>query len=119
MVFMSRCLAVALSLYTVPVMPSFQTVKRVFLRVVGAILLLCALVYAADYLSLRLKIPPSRQPFGSVIVQPYYEIHEKNGKTEYDFKDPTAETCVSSLFPHLGYQPCWYLRRHPERKIEI
>ena len=100
-------------------MPEFQTVKRVFFQAIGAMVLLSALVYAADYLSLRLRIPPSRQPFGSVIVQPYYEIHEKNGKTEYDFKDPQPEACVNSLFPHLGYLPCWYLRRHPERKIEI
>jgi len=100
-------------------MPEFQIVKRVFLRGIAAIILLCALVCALDYLSLRLKIPPGRKPFGSVIVQPYYEIHQKNGKTEYDFKDPTAETCVNSFFPHLGYLPCWYLQRHPERKIEI
>ena len=100
-------------------MPEFETVKRVFLRLIGTIVLFGALVYAADYLSLRLKIPPSRQPFGSVIVQPYYAIHEKNGKTEYDFKDPEPESCVNSLLPHLGYLPCWYLQRHPERKIEI
>jgi len=100
-------------------MPEFQAVKRVFFRAIGAIILLGALVYAGDYLSLRIKIPPSRQPFGSVIVQPYYEIHEKNGKTEYDFQDPVPETCVNSLFPHVGYLPCWYLQRHPERKIEI
>ena len=100
-------------------MPEFETVKRIFFQVIGAIVFLCALVYAADYLSLRLKIPPSRPQFSSVTVQPYYEIHEKNGKTEYDFKPPEPETCVNSLFPHLGYQPCWYLQRHPERKIEI
>lgn len=100
-------------------MPTFQAVKHVVLQIIGATILLCALVYAGDYLSLRLRIPPRRSQFGSVIVQPYYEIHEKNGKTEYDFKDPQPETCVNSLFPHLGYQPCWYLLRHPERKIEI
>ena len=100
-------------------MPEFNTVKRVFLQIVGVMLLVCGLVYAGDYLSLRFKIPPGRQQFGSVTVEPYYEIHEKNGKTEYDFKDPEPETCANSLFPHFGYQPCWYLRRHPERKIEI
>jgi len=100
-------------------MPEFETVKRIVLQSIGAIILLSALVYAGDYLSLRLRIPPSRAQFGSVTVQPYYEIHEKNGKTEYDFKDPEAETCVNSLLPHLGYLPCWYLQRHPERKIEI
>jgi hypothetical protein len=25
-------------------------------------------------------------------------------------------TCVHSLFPHMGYQPCWYLSRHSEQR---
>src|ERR1035441_8539805 len=30
-----------------------------------------------------------------------------------------TEFCVRSLFPHLGYIPCWYLRRHATKRIEI
>jgi hypothetical protein len=100
-------------------MPTYETVKRVFFRTIGAILVASALLYAVDYVFLLLKIPPNRPQLGSVTVQPYYEIHEKSGKTEYDYIDPQPQTCVNSLFPHMGYQPCWYLRRHPERKIEV
>jgi len=93
--------------------------KRVVFGVIAVVLLLAALTYSGEYLSLRYRIPRSRQPFGTVTVTPVYIIHEKNGKTEYDFKDPEDDTCVNSLFPHFGYPPCWYLARHTQRQIEI
>jgi hypothetical protein len=95
-------------------------VKRIFNRILVGLALLAATTYAADYLSLRFKVPPSRQQFGTVTVQPYYEIHEKNNKLVYDYNPPAEEdTCVNSLFPHFGYPTCWYLRRHTDKKIEI
>jgi hypothetical protein len=93
--------------------------KRIVFAAAGSILLLLALLYCGDFLMVRFRIPRSREPFGTVTVTPVYIIHEKNGKTEYDFKDPENDPCVRSLFPHFGYPPCWYLRRHPERQIEI
>jgi len=96
-------------------MLEFATIKRAVLRAVGALVLLFCVVYAGDYTFLRLR--PQR--FGTVTVESHYEIHEKNGKTEYDYNPPAPTTCVTSLFPHLGYQPCWYLQRHPDQKIDI
>lgn len=95
------------------------TLKRILLRIVAGIILLAGTVYSVDYLSLRFRIPPSRQIYGTVVVQPMYEIHEKNNKIEYDYKDPEVDPCVNSLFPHFGYPACWYLRRHTEKRIEI
>ena len=86
------------------------------IRVLLALLTLCA-IYVADDVWIRFRIPPRQQPFGSVTVQRYDAIAEKNGKTEFDFEPPQTETCVRSLFPHLGYPPCWYLSRHAERRI--
>jgi hypothetical protein len=97
-------------------MPTFEAVKGTFLRVIGGIVLLALLVYALDYVVLRLR---GSSGLGSVVVTPFYEIHEKSGKTEFDFKDPVAQPCVNSLFPHTGYEPCWYLERNPQQKIEI
>jgi hypothetical protein len=95
-------------------------IKRILIRFFGGLILLAGVIYAGDYLSLKFKIPSNRQPFAIVTVQPYYEIHEKNNKTEYDFSPPAEnDTCVNSLFPHFGYPTCWYLRRHPEKKIEV
>jgi hypothetical protein len=87
------------------------------LRIVILGLALLAIVYICDDLSVRYRIPKRRQPFGTVIVQRYDAIPEKNGKTEFAFEDPITQTCLHSLLPHLGYQPCWYLRRHSEQRI--
>jgi hypothetical protein len=89
--------------------------KRVLLLVV----LLGCLVYAGDYLSLRLQIPNHRPQFGSVMVERYYAVPLKNRKTEYMFDQPVAVTCVHSLFPHFGDPPCWYLSRHTRQQIRL
>lgn len=78
----------------------------------------CLLViYGLDDLSLRFRIPKSRQPFGTVTVHRYDAISEKNNKVEFVYEDPVNVTCVRSAFPHLGYTPCWYLARHSEQRI--
>lgn len=82
-------------------------------------LLALAGLYAADYLSARYGIPGKRQTLGSVQVKPFYAVRQKSGRIEYSVGDTETETCVQSLFPHLGYTPCWYLSRHPTKRIEI
>jgi hypothetical protein len=76
-------------------------------------------LYAGDYLSARYRIPGNRQTLGSVQVQTTYAVRLKDGRTEYLLGDSDAETCVRSLFPQLGYAPCWYLTRHAARRIEV
>jgi hypothetical protein len=93
--------------------------KPQLLRVLGAIVLLAALLYGGDDLSLRYRIPKNREPFGSVTVQPLYVIHEKNGKVEYQFATPQDQPCIRSLVPHFGYSPCWYLSRHRQQRTDI
>lgn len=93
--------------------------KGPIVRVVGAFLLLAALVYAGDYLLVRFKILKSREQFSTVTIQPYYAIHQKNGKTEYDYAQPQTQVCVQSLFPHFGYDPCWYVKLHTDKRIDI
>lgn len=80
---------------------------------------LLVVLYVGDYCAVRYRIPYGRDPFGQVTVQPVYVIHEKNGKIEYQFADPEVDACVRSLFPHMGYSPCWYLSRHTEKQINI
>ena len=89
------------------------------MRVVKILLLALAGVYAGDYLSARYGIPGNRQTLGSVQVKPLYAVRQKSGRIEYSVGDTETDTCVQSLFPHLGYTPCWYLRRHPTKRIEI
>ena len=93
--------------------------KDIVLRIVGAMFLLALVTYAGDYLSVRYRIPKDRDPFSTVTIQPYYAIHQKNGRTEYDFAPPESQVCIRSLFPHFGYSPCWYVKRHTEKRIDI
>jgi hypothetical protein len=66
-----------------------------------------------------MRVAAKGNAFGSVVVSHYYAVAQKNGKTQFIFDPPQAETCVNALFPHSGSSPCWYLRRHPEQRTEI
>jgi hypothetical protein len=80
---------------------------------------LLALVYAGDYGLLKYKASASSEAFGSVQIDPYYAVRQKDGKTEFMNGQPQMQTCVYSLFPHFGYQPCWYVSRRTRKRIDI
>ena len=88
-------------------------------RILKAAVLLVAIVYACDYASVRYWIPRTRDPFGVVGVQRYYAVYKKDGKPDFYFDQPENQTCVRSLFPHLGYVPCWYLNRNKVQRINM
>jgi hypothetical protein len=92
-----------------------KLVKRIALILAGML----ALVYAGDYASVRIPIPKGRAPYGTVIVRPYYDVGLKSGKSEFYFLEPRKQTCVNSLFPHFGYNPCWYVRGHARQRIAM
>jgi len=79
---------------------------------------LVAIAYAIDYGVFRYRVAANRG-FGQVTVNSYEAVRQKNGKTEFLFDQPQAQTCVNSLFPHAGYAPCWYLQRHTEQRTDI
>ena len=91
--------------------------------VVG-IAVLAALSYCADYVSVRYRVanPKAGNAFGSVQMQRLLAIPQKNGMTDYelDAQQPTMDMpCVHSLFPHMGYSPCWYLQRNSKKPIQM
>ena len=77
------------------------------------------LAYAVDYVVFRYRVAANRQPFGQVTVTRYDAVLQKNGKTQFIFNPPEAQTCVHALFPRAGYVPCWYLQRHTEQRTDI
>ena len=93
--------------------------KSPYMRLLIAVFALTTLIYGGDSLWAGYRARRSGDAFGSVSVTPVYVIHEKNGKTEYQFAQPQDQPCVRSLFPHFGYSPCWYVSRHTEKRIEI
>ena len=85
---------------------------------------LLALLYAGDYAAIRLRAayPRLGSAYDSVQMVRLYAIPLKNGRTEYelDARQPeVTTTCVRALFPHLGYKPCWYLRRNSQKPIPM
>jgi hypothetical protein len=93
--------------------------KALSIRLLIAVILLAAMVYGGDWGVVRYYSWRHRDVFGTVSVTPVYVIHEKSGKTNYQYDQPQDQTCVHSLFPHFGYSPCWYVSRHQEEHIEI
>jgi hypothetical protein len=77
------------------------------------------LAFCVDLLIFRVRVAANWNPYGSVVVDHYYAVGEKSGKTEYMFDPPQAQPCSHSLFPQSGYQPCWYLTRHPEQRTNV
>ena len=43
----------------------------------------------------------------------------KSGKNEYDYAGDHDVNCANSLFPQLGFRPCWYAVRHTDEQITI
>src|SRR5215469_710659 len=96
-----------------------ELLRRIFLGALLAVLGSALLAYGVDLAVVRIRIAANRNPYGSVVVSHYYAILQKNGKTQFIFDPPQAETCLNALFPHSGVQPCWYLSRHPEQRTNI
>jgi hypothetical protein len=84
-------------------------------RVLVVLLVLLGITFAFDYILLR----RSQNAFGSVTITRFYAVTLKNKKTDYSYGEPETKTCVNSAFPHLGYTPCWYLRRHNVEEISF
>jgi len=90
---------------------------------VGAVALV-AIIYAGDYGALRLRaaFPRFGGAYDSVHMERLYAIPLKNGRIEYelDARQPEVTvSCVRTLFPHQGCQPCWYVRRNSEKPIPM
>ncbi len=92
-----------------------RSLRNLLLILIAAGLLL----YLGDYGILRIRAATGRNAFGKVSVEKYYAIKQKTGKTELSYIGTEDQTCVNALFPHLGFQPCWYLSRHTEQQIDI
>jgi hypothetical protein len=87
----------------------------------AGLLVLTALVWAGDALYVREKMAHKTDidPIETIKIRPLYVIPRKDGRAELDFGDPQTQPCVHSLFPHLGYDPCWYVVRQSRKPIPI
>jgi hypothetical protein len=88
---------------------------KLFKRAVLVVVVLLVVAFLVDYIQLG----ANSNALGTVSVKRYYAVGLKNGKTEMMYAEPENQTCVNSVFPHRGFYPCWYLRRHNVREIDI
>lgn len=103
-----------------PVTPNLRArLKKVFLYSVLTVAGAALLTYVVDFLIFRVRLAANWNPYGSVTVDHYYAVAQKNGKTQFIFDPPQPQPCVHALFPHSGSLPCWYLSRHPEQRTDI
>lgn len=116
--------------------------RRLALRGALTLLILVGILYTGDYAFVKYRLSGARSearsgagsaanspsgpspaapggPLDTVQVQRTYEIPHKDGRAEFAFAEPQTVTCVRSIFPHLGYSPCWYLKRHSQQMIPM
>jgi hypothetical protein len=86
-----------------------QMILRWLALTILAILAAAALLFVGDYVVFFLRGKPS----GQVTVTSYMAAPLKGNKTEFYYEGTGPVSCSRSLFPQNGWQPCWYLRRHP------
>jgi hypothetical protein len=80
-----------------------------------ALIALCSLfiaLYVGDYLVLRYRIAARGADAATSTVPTFYAAPLKGGKFDVYYDSPQTQTCVRSIFPWLGYEPCWYVKRH-------
>jgi len=110
--------------HPLPNEPNVNRLGQFFIRALLSLAVLLTLFYIGDYMVLRARVayPRLGPGFDSVQVARLYAIPLKNGKTEFelDAQQPQVTVaCVRALFPHLGYSPCWYLRRNSQKPIPM
>lgn len=85
--------------------------SRTLLRVIGVVLGLVAVTYAADWAVLRARVSHGTA-YGTVVVNQLLATPLKGNKMEYDVVGTAPESCTHSLFPQMGQPACWWLERH-------
>jgi hypothetical protein len=102
--------------------PGLAAQLKRLLRVLLLVLIaaLC-LAYVVDFAQSHYRMSAGRNAFGSVTVDRFSAIPQKapggTNRTEFDYMGSENQTCLNSLFPHAGYTPCWYARRHTDRRV--
>ena len=94
-------------------------VRRGIMLAAVSLLVAGSLLYIGDYARLRHKIASNQEPFGTVKIQHDYAVKQKSGKVEYYFDQQQFQQCSHSLFPQMGYTPCWYMQRKANKETKI
>lgn len=83
----------------------------------GVLAIATGIAYVCDSLYIRHEVAGANSPAAFGNVQFYHATKLKNGKLDIYLESPENEVCVHALFPHYGYNPCWYASRHTVRVV--
>lgn len=82
--------------------------KRWIVRILLAVLVLAASIYAGDWVVFRAR----KGPVGVIQVNQLLATPLKGNKMEYDFMGVVPVNCSRSIFPQNGNPACWWVERH-------
>ena len=97
---------------------------QILKRILAALAIAFAAIYACDYLYLRIRMRHATRtdPFESMTRTRVLAIPQKSGNFDYEIDQQMPVetlTCVHALFPHYGDQPCWYVKPRLNRPIPV
>lgn len=86
-----------------------QMILRWLAFTVLGILAAAALLFVGDFVVFLLRGKPHDQ----ITVTGYMAAPLKGDNTEFYYEGTGPMPCAKAIFPQNGWQPCWYVRRHP------
>lgn len=92
-----------------------KTIRKIALWTSLILVASAALTYFADDLWARFRGRPVEEV---KVDRIFAEVNHYN-EVEYSIGTPIMETCIDALMPHFGFTPCWYLRQHNIRRIQV
>ncbi len=87
---------------------------RGFLGLLGAVVV----AYVLDAIQVRIRLATGGPEKAYDSVNVIYGAGLKGNKYEIYADQPETQTCTRSLFPQMGYSPCWYLRKHTMQMLD-
>lgn len=93
-------------------------VKKIIVRGSIGIIAALLLAYVMDAIQVRVRLATAGPKKAYDTVTVLYAAGLKGSKLEIYADQPDVETCTRTLFPQMGYSPCWYLRRHAMKMLD-
>lgn len=85
---------------------------RVLAKGVAWLVLAAMVAYPLDWAVWRARVARGGG-MGSYQVDRFTVAELKGGKEDYYLNGTTLVSCSRTLYPQGGYNPCWWVKRHP------
>ena len=93
-------------------------VKMIIVRGVLGLVAAVLITYLVDAIQVRIRLAVGGPAKAYDTVTVLYAAGLKGSKMEIYASEPDTETCSRTLFPQMGYSPCWYLREHTMQVLD-